>query len=50
LVTQDDYEIINDGFKYELLDIAVHKGEDFRELNNSTSPEDLLESKIWMIK
>ena len=43
-------EIIKDGFKYDVLDIAVYKGEDFSELNNSMSPEELLEAKIWKIK
>jgi len=50
LVTQDEDEMINDGFKYDLLDMAVHKGKDFRELNDSMSPEDLLSESIWNIK
>jgi len=41
---------INDGFKYDLLDIAMMNGEDFTQMNNSLSPEDLLEKKIWKIK
>jgi len=50
LVTLEENELINDGFKYDLLDMAVHKSKDFRELNNASSPEDLLESAIWNIK
>lgn len=38
-----------DGYKYDLLDIAMNNGKDFTELNESMSPEDLLEEKIWRI-
>lgn len=44
-----DKELYKDGFKYNLLDIAMNQGEDITVLNNSKAPEDLLEEKIWMI-
>lgn len=44
-----DKELYKDGFKYDLLDIAMNHGEDISELNNSLSPEDLLERHIWKI-
>jgi len=47
----DENEIgIEDGFKYDLFDMSVFNGKDFTELNNSLSPEDLLEQKIWVVK
>lgn len=42
----DEYK---DGHKYDLLDIAMNNEEDFTELNESMSPEDLLEERIWRI-
>lgn len=42
----DEYK---DGHKYDLLDIAMNNEKDFTELNESMSPEDLLEEKIWRI-
>lgn len=44
-----DKEFYSDGFKYNLLDIAMNNGEDISELNNESSPEDLLSEKIWRI-
>lgn len=44
-----DEEFYHDGFKYNLLDIALNNGEDISELNNNLSPEDLLEEKIWKV-
>jgi hypothetical protein len=41
---------IYDGFKYDVLDISINNGEDFKELNDDSSLEDLLERKIWNIK
>lgn len=38
-----------DGFKYNLLDIAMNNGEDISELNNNMSVEDLLCEHIWRI-
>lgn len=42
----DEYK---DGHKYDLLDIAMNNEKDFTELNESMSPEDLLEERIWRI-
>lgn len=44
-----DKDLYKDGFKYNLLDIAMNNGEDISELNDSLSPEDLLERHIWKI-
>lgn len=44
-----DEEFYHDGFKYNLLDIAMNEGEDISDLNNNLSPENLLEEKIWRI-
>lgn len=49
VISTDENEIA-DGFKYDLLDMAVFNGKDFTELNNAMSPEDLLEQKIWVVK
>lgn len=44
-----DKEFYRDGFKYNLLDVAMNNGEDISELNDRLSPEDLLEQHIWKI-
>lgn len=44
-----DKEFYKNGFKYNLLDIAMNNGEDITNLNDDLSPEDLLEEKIWRI-
>ena len=44
-----DKEFYKDGFKYNLLDIAMNNGEDITELNDNLSPEDLLSEHIWKI-
>lgn len=44
-----DKKIYKDGYKYDLLDIAMWHGEDISELNEELSPEDLLQEKIWRI-
>jgi len=44
-----DNDEITDGFKYDLLDMAIHNGKDFTKMNNESSPEDLLEEKIWVV-
>lgn len=41
---------IKDGFKYDILDIAFNNGQDFSEMSNGLSPEDLLEEEIWKVK
>lgn len=44
-----DKEFYRDGFKYDLLDIAMNNGEDISELNDDMSPEELLGEHIWKI-
>ncbi|MNB84026.1 hypothetical protein D3C81_384530 [compost metagenome] len=49
IITEEEGDNIQDGFKYDVLDILVNNGKDFTEMNNKLSPEDLLESKIWKV-
>lgn len=44
-----DEKLYQNGYKYNLLDIAMNNGEDISELNNHMSPEDLLSEHIWKI-
>lgn len=44
-----DKEFYKDGFKYNILDIAMNNGEDITELNDNLSPEDLLSEHIWKL-
>lgn len=46
LIGIDKGEVL-DGFKYDLIDACVFQGKDYTELNNSLSPEELLEESIW---
>lgn len=44
-----DKNEVKDGFKYDVLDIAINNAEDFTEYDME-SPEDIFEEEIWRVK